>query len=195
MNQDSQALTGGQIDFSQGSVVTLMSGGIDSSSVIAKLKEENVKLSGMFIDYGQPAAKSEWEAAQNVAEYYQIKIEKVELGFRLMSDEGEFFGRNALMILTAAGIIEDRPLCIAIGIHALTDYYDTTPLFLKHVQRVLNGYSSGSVAVHAPFISKTKPEVIELANKIGVPINLTYSCEWQDAPACGLCPSCRDRGD
>ena len=44
--------------------VILMSGGIDSSSVVAVSREAGTQPSGIFVDYGQPAARSEWRAAQ-----------------------------------------------------------------------------------------------------------------------------------
>ena len=121
--------------------VLLMSGGIDSSATLVACQQLGTDLSGMFFDYGQPAARSEWEAAQHIASHYQIRVEKVDLGVSLVSDGGEFFGRNALFVLTATGVIPHRPLTVAIGIHALSDYYDTNPLFLKHMERLLNGYS------------------------------------------------------
>ena len=173
--------------------VVLMSGGIDSSATLAACQGPGTSLSGMFVDYGQPAAQSEWEAAQRIASHYQIEIDKVDLGISLVSDRGEFFGRNALFILTVAGIIPQRPLVVALGIHALTDYYDTTPLFVRHMQRLLNGYSGGVVTVSAPFLAHSKAEIIGFARENSVPLHLTYSCEWQNAPACGECPSCRDR--
>ena len=173
--------------------VVLMSGGIDSSATLVACKESGASLSGMFVDYGQPAARSEWEAAQRIASHHQVEIDLVELGFRLSSDHGEFFGRNALFVLTAAATIAERPLTIALGIHALTDYYDTTPLFVRHMARLLNGYSGGSVTLFTPFLADTKAEVIRYAMEKSVPLHLTYSCERQNAPACGECPSCRDR--
>ncbi len=173
--------------------VVLMSGGIDSSATIVACQEPGMYLSGVFIHYGQPAAESEWKAAQQIAQHYQIEIEEVDLGVRLLSEHGEFFGRNALFILTAAGSISHRPLTIALGIHALADYYDTTPLFTKHIQRLLNGYSRGSVTFYAPFLAKTKVEVIRFAKENSVPLHLTYSCERQNAPACAECTSCLDR--
>ena len=175
--------------------VVLMSGGIDSSATLATCQQPGAYLSGVFISYGQPAEESEWKAAQLVANHYHIEIDKVDLGIHLLSDGGEFFGRNALFILTAAGTISHRPLMIVMGIHALADYYDTTPLFVKHMERLLNGYSAGAVALSAPFLAHTKAEVIEFAKKNSVPLHLTYSCERQNAPACGECPSCRDRID
>ena len=173
--------------------VVLMSGGIDSSATLAGCLSLGGSLSGVFVDYGQPAALSEWESAQRIASHYQIEIDKVDLGISLVSDRGEFFGRNALFILTAAGTIRRRPMVVALGIHALTNYYDTTPLFVRHMQRVLNGYSGGAVTLSAPFLAYTKGEVIRFAKENSVPLHLTYSCEWENAPACGECPSCRDR--
>ncbi len=170
-----------------------MSGGVDSSAAIIACQELGLPLSGMFVDYGQPAALSEWEATQRVADYYQIEIEKVVLGANLVSDRGEFFGRNALFVLTAAGITPRRPLIVDLGIHALTDCYDTTPLFVRHMQRLLNGYSGGAVTLSVPFLSHAKFEIVGFARENSVPLHLTYSCERQDAPACGECPSCLDR--
>ena len=173
--------------------VVLMSGGIDSSATLVACQGPGTSLSGMFVDYGQPAAQSEWQAAQRIASHYLIEIEKVTLGVGLVSDRGEFFGRNALFVLAAAGAITERPLTIALGIHAHTDYYDTTPLFVKHIERLLNGYSGGSVTLCVPFLADTKAKIIQYAMGKSVPLHLTYSCERQNAPACAECPSCLDR--
>ena len=173
--------------------VVLMSGGIDSSATLVASLALGGSLSGMFVNYGQPAALSEWESAQRIASYYGIEIDKVDLGTNLVSDQGEFFGRNALFILTAAGTISQRPLVVALGIDALSKYYDTTPLFARDMQRLMNGYSGGSVTLSMPFLADTKGEVIRFAEENLVPLHLTYSCERQNAPACGECASCRDR--
>ena len=76
--------------------VVLVSGGIDSSATIAACQDVASAVSGVFVDYGQPAALSEWEAAQRVARFYGIPVTRICLGFKLPStDRGEFFGRNA----------------------------------------------------------------------------------------------------
>ena len=173
--------------------VVLMSGGIDSSATLVVCQKMGTNISGMFINYGQPAALSEWEAVQQIASHYQIGVEKVDLGVTLVSDRGEFFGRNALFVLAAAGVVPHRPLTVAIGIHALSDYYDTKPLFVKHMERLLNGYSGGTVSLYAPFLADSKAEIIRFAKESGVPLHLTHSCERQNAPACTECPSCLDR--
>ena len=137
--------------------VILMSGGIDSSSVTATCRDRGTQPSGIFVDYGQPAARSEWSSAQKIARHYGVAVRRICLGFRLASHEGEFFARNALLILTAAGITEARPLQIALGVHALSQYYDTTPAFpeanaagterlfrrLRHREHPLSGRHQG----------------------------------------------------
>ena len=175
--------------------IVLMSGGIDSASVVVAYRHRGLQPSGVFVDYGQASARSEWSAAQDIARHYGVAIRKARLGFRLASQQGEFYVRNALLVLAAAGMMEARPLQIALGIHALSEYYDTTPLFLRHMQRILNGYFGGSVALTAPFLAESKAGVIEFAKRNHVPLELTYSCEVQNAPECGRCPSCRDRID
>ena len=178
-----------------GNCIVLMSGGIDSSATVAAVLSQGRGTSGLFVDYGQPAACSEWRAARDVANHFGIKVKCVDLGFRLGSESGEFFGRNALLILTAAGIAEGRPLMIALGIHALSEYYDTQPLFLRQMQRILDGYFLGSITVHAPLLAHTKAEVIAFARESDVPLELTYSCETRNAPPCLRCPSCEERDD
>ncbi len=170
-----------------------MSGGIDSASVAAMYKKKGIQPSGVFVDYGQPSARSEWNAVQSIAGHYGIVVRKIKLGFQLASQQGEYYGRNALLVLATAGMLETRPLQIALGIHAMSEYYDTTLLFLRHMRRILNGYFGGAVVLITPFIAESKLGVIEFAKKNHVPFELTYSCEVQNAPECGQCSSCRDK--
>ena len=172
--------------------VVLMSGGIDSSSTIVACQELGMSLSGLFFDYGQPAAQSEWQATQSIATHYEMEVEKANLGVSLLSDRGEFFGRNALFIITAAGTIAHRPLTVAIGI-PLSPIITMRNLFsLMHMERILNGYSGGTVSPHVPFLAVGKADIIAFARRSEVPLHLTYSCERQNAPRCGE-SSCLDR--
>lgn len=178
-----------------GHAVVLMSGGIDSAATVAACSGKYATLSGLFIDYGQPARRSEWAAAQGIAGYFGMDIAKSDIGLRITLRHGEYFGRNALLLLAAASSHAVRPLIVALGIHSMCPYYDTTPLFTRDMQRILDGYSGGEVTLSAPFLSYTKKEVIRYARDSGVPLEMTYSCEVQDAPSCGHCPSCSDRSD
>ena len=66
--------------------VVLTSGDIDSSATLVACQAPGASLSGIFVDYGQPAARSEWESAHRVASHYQIEIDRVNLGVSLVSD-------------------------------------------------------------------------------------------------------------
>lgn len=171
----------------------LLSGGIDSAASIAASSDDKAALSTLFIDYGQPAANSEWMAARQIAGYFDVPVRRLDLGFDLVSTSGEFFARNALFVLAAAAVTEDRPLAIVLGIHALAQYYDTTPLFVDHLQRLLDGYSAGTVFLSVPFLTATKADIVRYSHENNLPLALTYSCERKNAPACGDCPSCQDR--
>ena len=56
-----------------------MSGGIDSSATALAILNEGYETSGLFVDYGQPAARSEWRAARDVAHGLGIGIDRVDL--------------------------------------------------------------------------------------------------------------------
>jgi 7-cyano-7-deazaguanine synthase len=147
----------------------------------------------MFFDYGQRPRQSEWEAAQAIARHYRIEVVRARLGIRLRSSDGEYFARNALLALASAAIQPTGPLVIAVGLHASSPYYDTTPSFVADVQRLFDGYSGGTVTFAAPFLENTKAAVVQFARRHRVPLQLTYSCELRNAPACGSCRSCEDR--
>lgn len=174
-------------------VVVLLSGGIDSATTLAACRKKSVPVSAIFFDYGQPARRSEWDAAQSVARHYRVDIERIPLGLRLAHRNGEFFGRNALLALGAAAKHQDGPLVVAAGLHGSSPYYDTTEAFVADVQRLLDGYSGGKVTFSAPFVENTKAAVVQFARRHRVPLHLTYSCERRNAPACGHCLSCEDR--
>jgi 7-cyano-7-deazaguanine synthase len=48
------------------SVVNLVSGGLDSTLIAVMMREEGIEQFPLFIDYGQRAAKREWETCQAV---------------------------------------------------------------------------------------------------------------------------------
>jgi 7-cyano-7-deazaguanine synthase len=174
-------------------VTVLLSGGIDSAATIAAFRKQHAAIDAIFFDYGQPARRSEWEAAQAIGRHYRIEVVRAKLGFRLTSRDGEFFARNALLTLAAAATRPLGPVVVAMGLHSSSPYYDTTPSFVADVQRLLDGYSGGTVTFVAPFLEMTKKAVVQFARRHRVPLHLTYGCETRNAPACGRCRSCEDR--
>lgn len=173
--------------------LVLLSGGIDSAATLVLYHQQGAELSAIHFDYGQPARRSEWEAAEAIAQHYGVPITRIRLGVRPRARNGEFFGRNALFVLAAAATVGQGPLVIAAGLHTASPYYDTTSAFVADVQRILDGYAGGSVTFAAPFLEKTKKDIIQYARRHRVPLHLTYSCERRNAPPCGECSSCQDR--
>lgn len=55
-------------------IVTLVSGGLDSTLMSLMAKDEGLELFPLFIDYGQLAAEKEWQACKNVHEKYGLPI-------------------------------------------------------------------------------------------------------------------------
>jgi 7-cyano-7-deazaguanine synthase len=97
------------------------------------------------------------------------------------------------MLLTAASIFSAKGGIFSIGIHSETPYYDCSQLFMVDIQRLFEGYFSGTIQVEAPFLEFTKKDIFEFCHLKQVPIEITFSCERRGDYPCGKCPSCKDR--
>lgn len=59
--------------------IVLLSGGLDSSANLAFATERDTVVLALHVDYGQRAEAPEWRASRAIAEYYGVKIEKLDL--------------------------------------------------------------------------------------------------------------------
>ena len=168
----------------------LTSGGIDSACLLALSAANGPE--ALFVDYGQPARKREKRAAVALAAHYGVSLSTMHAG-PLRAVEGEIAGRNMLLAQLALSTLAGLAGCVLIGIHAGTGYRDCSAEFVELVQRSYEFHSYGCVQFIAPFIEQTKPAILAVARELGVPLELTYSCERGTEPACGECRSCRDR--
>lgn len=168
----------------------LLSGGVDSAVVLALLADEGPGTTAIWIDYGQPAAKAERYASKAIAASYGS--DWVELGVRGLAPpaDGEFPGRNDLLVALAGTSAPGR--LIAIGVHAGTGYADCSPSWIETWQELRAVQHHGAAGLLAPLADLTKAQVFALADNVGIPIDLTYSCEAAAVP-CGQCSSCADR--
>jgi 7-cyano-7-deazaguanine synthase len=153
----------------------------------------DVEVRGIHFDYGQPSARGELRSVLALARHYHVPVETQSLGPALASTGGEYHCRNALFVLTAASVAQRVQLGIAIGIHAGSPYYDSTPAFIGDVQRLLDGYHGGIVRVEAPFLEFSKQDVFNYCLENDVPVNLTFSCERRSDRPCRQCASCKDQ--
>lgn len=166
----------------------LFSGGIDSSVLSLMLANRNPEL--LLVDYGQMANRAERTAAETLASLWKRPLARISIR-GLKPASGEIVGRNALLVYVA---LSSRPRArrVHLGIHAESLYRDCSPEFVKLMQGTLDFHTGGDMRLSVPLIDLSKAEVVQLAQSLALPLNLTHSCEAADEP-CGKCESCRDR--
>jgi len=174
-------------------IIVLLSGGIDSSTLLFHLNAEGYACVPLFIDYGQAAVDHESIAASKIAMHTGTDLQRFSI-CGTPHGVGEVVGRNALLIFAAITWHRGKAGMISMGIHSGTEYADCSPAFVKAVQGVLDVMADGRLRVLAPFLNWSKAMVISHAKNLGVPLHETFSCESPRTGPCGVCLSCRDRG-
>lgn len=170
----------------------LLSGGIDSATLLADGAARGDVLGALFVDYGQAPASRERACSKAIADHFDVEWSAVEIS-GLKIPEGEISGRNALLAhLALTKLGRGRGACIYLGIHAGTPYRDCTPEFVEETQRSLDFQSGGTVRLVAPYVTWSKQLLINRALQLAVPLELTHSCERSVSP-CEECLSCIDR--
>lgn len=106
--------------------------------------------------------------------------------------------RNGLFLSAAASIaLSKRCSVIYYGAHsddaAGSAYPDCSSEFHDAIRQAIYLGSGKQLTVSAPFVDKTKADVVRIGKELGVPYERTWSCyEGKDKP-CGVCGTCRDR--
>jgi len=211
-----------EVDNKQHKAVVLLSGGLDSSTVLALAKQEGYTCYGLSFEYGQ-RHKSEVTFAREIAltggvvEHKVVRIDLDAFGGSALTDpdidvptsptEGipvtYVPARNTVFLSYALGYAEVIGAdYIFIGVNAVdySGYPDCRPEFIEAFETVANlatrsGVEGRSLSVQAPLIYLTKAEIIKLGMNLGVDYSKTVSCYQldEDGSACGLCDSCRIR--
>ena len=189
------------------SVVTLVSGGLDSSLIAVLAKEEGLEQFPLFIDYGQRARDKELGACSGVLARLHLPAPAVAdlngFGSLIRSGltdptldvVGDAFtpGRNMLFLLVAASYAYQRGAdAVSIGLlHEDSSLFpDQTKSFLADAQAVIRNCMGRDIRVIAPLSNFHKIEVVELALEKG--IVGTYSCHLGLEEACGVCIACKE---
>ena len=202
--------------------VILVSGGLDSSTVLAMAKQQGFDCYTLSFDYGQ-RHRSELFAAAKVSEAMQVEAHKVvsldlgTIGGSALTDttidvpEYETSGipvtyvpaRNTVFLSIALGWAEVLGANdIFVGVNAVdySGYPDCRPDYINAFEQMANlatkaGVEGNKLTVHAPLIDMTKGQIIQAGIKIGVDYSTTVSCYQADeeGAACGVCDSCRLR--
>ena len=108
--------------------------------------------------------------------------------------------RNGLMLSMAASFADslyDEEIEIYIGVHqddaAVNAYPDCRADFIKAIGEAINIGTYGKVKLVAPFLGKTKADVVKIGTDLNVPYEMTWSCYERGDKPCGHCATCLDR--
>lgn len=202
--------------------VVLLSGGLDSATVLAIAKSQGYFCYCLSLDYHQRHI-AELVAAKQVAETLGVaahKIVQLDLslfGGSALTDnaiavpEVQTSGipvtyvpaRNTIMLSLAlawAEVLNAQDIFIGINALDYSGYPDCRAEYVKAFQQMANlatksAVEGNTITVHAPLIDMTKAQIIETGTMLGVDYSITVSCYQADVDghACGKCDSCRLR--
>ena len=205
--------------------VVLLSGGLDSATVLAMAREQGFACHCLSLEYGQRHG-AELHAAARVAEtlgavaHRVLKLDLGQLGGSALTDSsiavptaGVMPGipvtyvpaRNTIMLSLAlawAEVLGAQDIFVGVNAVDYSGYPDCRPEFIRAFEALANLATKAAVEglplrVHAPLIDMSKAQIIAQGARLGVDYGLTVSCYQADeaGSACGVCDSCRLRRD
>lgn len=104
--------------------------------------------------------------------------------------------RNMILLSLAVAWAESKGVAdVFYGAQAQDQYgyWDCTVDFLDKMNDVLCLNRGLSVTIRAPFVEKSKTEVLRLGLDMGVDYAHTWSCYKGGSEPCGICPTCIER--
>lgn len=206
----------------QQKAVVLLSGGLDSATVLAIARERGYACHALSLDYGQRhaaelAAARRIAAAAAVVAHEEIRIDLGRIGGSALTDpdiavpetvsEGipptYVPARNTVFLSLALGwaeVLGARDLFIGVNAVDYSGYPDCRPEYIAAFERLANlgtraGVEGEPFRIQAPLLEWSKAEIIREGHRLGVDYSLTVSCYAADneGRACGRCDSCRLR--
>ena len=193
----------------------LLSGGIDSTTLLAKLSSENYEVVAVSFHYGQKHG-IELNYAKKNAQKYGVKCHQIieldkiffnssalvnqEIDITTYENdelpEGQVNAyvpfRNLLFISTALSLAESMKInevYLAFNSDDNANFWDCRFDFVEKINAIAT--SNTSIQIKTPFINLSKTEVVKLARRLNVDLNNTITCyQPNEATECGVCLSC-----
>ena len=200
--------------------VILLSGGLDSTTVLAIAKEQNYDCYALSFDYGQKQ-RSELESSiaiakkSHVIEHRIMKISLNDIGGSALTDNDisvpKFSdsddipityvpARNTIFLsfaLAWAEVVDCQTIFIGVNALDYSGYPDCRPEFIEAFEAMANLATKQSVEgdkiqIKTPLINMTKAEIIKKGLSLGVDYSETTSCYDANSlgEACGECDAC-----
>jgi 7-cyano-7-deazaguanine synthase len=204
--------------------VILLSGGLDSATVVAMARAEGYACYTMSFDYGQ-RHRAELQAAERVARDLGV-IEHKVIGLNLDGIGGSALtdssidvpeaptegipvtyvpARNTVFLSLALGwaeVLGARDIFIGVNAVDYSGYPDCRPEFVESFERMANlatkaGVEGQGFSIRAPLQNLSKADIVKAGTALGVDYALTVSCYQADEQgrACAKCDSCRLRAE
>ena len=202
--------------------VILLSGGLDSATVAAQAIADGYKAIALSFRYGQRHERELLAARQvaeslNIRDHFIVDVNLAQWGGSALTDAsiampiegvqvGEIPityvpGRNTVFIAIALSLAEAKGAeAIYLGINAVdySGYPDCRPDYLDAFQKLAAlsskvGVEGNAPKLVAPLVMDSKTDIVRRARRLGVPIDLTWSCYQGGEFPCGVCDSCRIR--
>lgn len=202
--------------------VVLLSGGLDSATVLAIARSQGFACYCLSLDYHQRHV-AELKAAEKIAKalgavaHRTAQLDLSMFGGSALTDscidvpqaptEGipvtYVPARNTIMLSLAlawAEVLDARDIFIGVNALDYSGYPDCRKEYVDAFQRMANlatksAVEGRTITIHAPLIDLSKAQIIQQGSRLGVDYGMTVSCYQADAQgrACGLCDSCRFR--
>jgi len=189
------------------SIVSLVSGGLDSTVMAFLTIEEGIEQFPLFIDYGQLNKEKELDACIYNFRRYRLPTPKVvnisgfgDLLSSGLTDSDKHIFKDAflpcrnLMFLTvgAAYAHQCKASSVAIGLldETFSLFPDQTSAFIQEVQKTISISIGQTIRILTPLMTFSKADVVRIAKAKG--INKTYSCHSGSNTPCGVCVACKE---
>jgi 7-cyano-7-deazaguanine synthase len=202
--------------------VVLLSGGLDSATVLAIARSQGWRCHALSVDYGQ-RHRAELAAAARVASTLgavEHRVARVDLGVfggSALTDASIAVprepapgipvtyvpARNTVFLALAlahAEVVEADAIFTGVNAVDYSGYPDCRPEFLAAFERLANlatkrAVEGHSVSIEAPIVRMSKAEIVKRGHELGVDYAMTVSCYDADGEgrACGACDACRFR--
>ena len=183
-------------------IICLISGGVDSTTLLFRLHGKGHHIVPLFVNYGQKSYTQEKNAAAYACKLLKLKLNIIDISglsviksgltHKKISIEEPFYPNRNLILLSIAAAFSVNHSCnvIAIGVIGKTNFLDQSKSFLNDAEKTLS--YGRKIIILAPLSQLNKLEVVRLAKNNNIRLDFTYSCYCGSIP-CQKCVSCIDR--
>tara|TARA_R110000868_G_scaffold302679_2_gene563231 strand:- start:5918 stop:6469 length:552 start_codon:yes stop_codon:yes gene_type:complete len=175
-------------------VIHLLSGGLDSVTMLYELNENHKKIHALLINYNQKHQKELYYAKQH-CENLEIDYTEMEIPALNGLTEGKWIvpNRNAIFISLAVNVAAQMGYdTITIGCNADDNesFPDCRAEFIDSMNEAIKsaGYK---IIVCAPYLTSKKSEIMKAAKRHGLTKKDIWTCYRGEQKPCGKCPACK----